>query len=313
VAFVKAPAPPDALVDYEPRLVEAAVLAALRGRPEEPTFRAECDLAYALDDPDLRESAFRVLHADWFARLGLAEVVLTSLDAEPTVRRGVDRCLATLARTRRDEGAELFVAAANAEGRARRTLVLSLHPETFADSGGLRALLARELLHVADMLDPAFGYAPGDPAALSLPPALFRARYAVLWRAAVDGRLVRRRRLQPSVRGARLREFTTTFSMLGSGVGAAFERVFDGTVTHADLVRLALHPSVGEGRPPGPHTGERCPLCACPTYDFEPEPERLPEALRARIRASFPAWSPAAGLCWQCADLYGARVVGTAP
>jgi hypothetical protein len=288
------------------------VLAALRGRPEEPTFRAERDLAYALDDPDLREAAFQALHADWFERLGLSEIVGTALEAEPTVRHGVDRCLVALARAHRDEGAELFVAAPGAEGHIRRTLVLSLHPESFRAPDALRRLLARELLHVADMLDPAFGYVPGDLAAGSLPLALFRARYAVLWRTAVDGRLVRRGRLDPSVREERRREFLATFQMLGASDGAVFERFFDGPVTHGDLVRFTLHPAAGDAPTRGPHPGERCPLCACPTYDFEPEPESLPEALRARIRASFPGWSPAAGLCRQCADLYSARVAGAA-
>lgn len=302
--------PRASVVEYDPRLVEAAALAALRGRPDEAEFRAAGDAVYVTADLEEREAQFRALHAGWFERLGLGAGVAEALREEPTVPAGIDRCLVTLAPARRDEGAELFVAAPEARGRTRRTLVLALHPDSFADPAQLRALLRRELLHVADMLDPAFGYSPRDPVAVVLPAALFRARYGVLWDVLVEGRLVRRGWAPAAVRAQRLREFTATFPMLGDETEAAFAHLFDGDpLTHADLLRLAIEPErvLRSGRG-GPHPGERCPLCACPSHTFAPDPDRLPQAIQERIHRGFPRWQPTDGLCQQCADLYGALV-----
>ncbi len=302
-------------IDYEPRLVEEAVLAALRGRPAEAEFRAGRDAVYGIADPEERETQFRRLHAAWFERLGLGDAVGGAIREQPTVPAGTSRCVVVLAPSRPEEGADLLVAADEGPAApARRTLLLQLRPETLADPDRARRLLRRELLHVADMLDPAFGYAPEAFAAAArrVPPALLRGRYRVLWAVLVDGRLVRRGWAPPGVRAARLREFARMFPMLGARAAAAFGRFFDGPgVTHAELVAFAAEPvQASSSARRGPHAGERCPLCGCPTYAFEPAPERLPPAVRERIRRGAPAWDPADGLCRQCADLYRAAARG---
>lgn len=298
-------------IDYEPRLVEAAVLAALRGRRGEAEFRAERDAVYEVADPEDREARFRRLDAAWFERVGLGDAVGAAIREQPAVSAGTSRCLVVLAPSRREEGADLLVAAdAGPEATPRRTLFLQLRAETLADPERLRSLLRRELLHVADMLDPAFGYAPEAfaAAARQMPLSLLRARYHVLWAVAVNGRLVRRGWAPAGIRAERFREFARTFPMLGKRTEAAFVRFFDERgITHAELVAFAAEPgcAAGPGRG-GPHPGERCPLCGCPTYAFEPDPERLPDAVRERIRRSAPMWQPADGLCRQCADLHRA-------
>jgi hypothetical protein len=304
---------PAAPVEYDPRLVEDGTVAALRGRPEEHTFQDERATLYAVDDPEERETRFHALHAAWFERLGFATLIAAAFSEQRGVAAGVSRRLIAGARSSRDEGAELFVAGSEDPARpARWTLLLRLRPETFRDAARLRALLRRELTHVADMLDPAFGYDPrtlrgGD---LPLPEPLLRERYRVLWAVAIAGRLARRGWVLPGTRGDSLREFTATFPMLGIGVEAAFDRIFDGDLaTHTDLLAFAARP----GGPPGAtparsRAGERCPLCRCATHDFEPEPLDLPPAARELIRQSIPEWNPADGLCRQCADLYRARM-----
>lgn len=311
-------AAPEIPIEYEPPLVEEAVLVAIRGRAEEPQLRADRDALYAIGDSEEREQAFRAFHAAWFERLGLDAVVDEALREQPAVRAGAGRCLVSLARARRDEGAELFVAAsADAPEPARRTLVLRLRPASLAEPDRLRPFLRRELLHVADMLDPRFGYAPraSGPDAGRLPDGLFRERYRVLWDTLVDGRLARLDWAPPGRRAERLREFAAAFPMLGDRLEEAFDRFFGGDPrTHADLVRFAAEPerALGLDRS-GPHAGERCPLCGSPTHAFELDPERLPEPMRELIRRGFPGWDPADGLCRQCADLYRARVGLAAP
>ena len=304
---------PAAPLEYDPRLVEDGTVAALRGRPEEGTFQAERASLYAVDDPEEREARFRALHGAWFGRLGFAALIADALSEQRSVVAGVDRCLVAGARASRDEGAELFVAGGEGPERpVQRTLLLRLRPESFRDTARLRALLRRELTHVADMLDPVFGYDPrtlrgGDS---PLPEALLRERYRVLWAAVVAGRLARRGWAPPGTQGEGLREFAATFPMLSTGVETAFDRVFGGDcATHADLLAFAVRPEGAPGGAPArPHAGERCPLCRCATHDFEPEPLGLPSAVREQIRQAVPGWDPADGLCRQCADLYRARI-----
>jgi len=308
---------PTYTIGYEPRLVEEAVMTVLRGRAEERAFRTERDEIYTIADPDEREARFCTVHAAWFERLGLTEPVAEALREQSSVAAGTIRVLVTRASSRREEGAELFVAAGAGEiDASRRTVVLQLRPGAFADREALRALLRHELTHVADMLDPAFGYTPRwvGAATETLPDALLRERYRVLWGTCVDGRLARRGWAPPGVRTTRLGEFAAAFPMLGQHTEAAFARLFAGwRPTHPDLVRFAAEPErILEGRRVrerrAPHPGERCPLCGFPTHAFEPDPGRLPREVRARIQESFPGWRPAHGLCRQCADLYRARL-----
>lgn len=300
------------VIEYEPRLVEEAVFVAVRGRPVEREFRRERDRLYDVPDPEEREAGFRALHAAWFERLGLGQGIDRALQEQPSVTACVGRCLVACAPARRDEGAELFVASASGTGLPPRVVVIRLRPETLATRERLRLLLRRELLHIADMLDPRFGYEPRFHGSAVGPARerLLLDRYRVLWEAFVDGRLVRRGWAPAAIRAERLTDFARAFEVLGERMGAAFERFFDGvSATHAELAAFAADPEgpLGGARG-GPRTGERCPLCGFPTTAFEPDPDRLPQEVRQRIRASFPAWDPADGLCRQCGDLYRSRV-----
>ncbi len=298
------------VIQYEPRLVEEAVLRALRGRAEEAPFRRQRDDLYAIPDAETREAGFRAFHAAWFERLGLGEGVARALNEQPSVPAAITRCLVTSAVSTRDEMAELFVASGNGAGGAVRTVVIRIRPETLAAPEGLTALLRHEIFHIVDMLDPRFGYQPrGAAAAAPLGDRLLRDRYRVLWDTYIDGRLARLGRAAGEIRGARLDEFTRAFPMLGERTEEAFERFFGAaSLTHAELLAFAGDPEGAfGGTRAGPHPGERCPLCGFPTHAFEPEPHRLPHEVREGIREGFPGWEPAQGLCRLCADLYRSR------
>jgi hypothetical protein len=292
-------------LEYEPRLVEEAVLAAMHGHPGAAEFRASRDTLYGIPDAEEREMRFRVLHAAWFERLALGEAAVAALREQPAIAANTARCLVALAPSRAEEGAELFVAGGGAAGPVRRTVVLRLRPETFTSPERLRALLRHELLHLADMLDPRFGYVPGGPG-LGIPDALLRERYRVLWDTCIDGRLQRLGWAPVGVHAERRREFAGTFPMLGEQLEPAFAHFFGtSALTHADLLKFATEPEAACGLVRrGPHPGERCPLCRLPTRVFESDPDRLPRAVRDRIQARFPGWQPAEGLCRQCADLF---------
>jgi hypothetical protein len=222
------------LTDYEPALVEAAVLAAVRARPE--TFHRERDPLYAIADGETREAAFVALHARWFQRLGLDRWLPDALAERPQVAAACERCVVLRARAAAAEGADLLVAAPRAP-----TLLVRCTPERLAAPAAALAMLRHELLHVADMLDHDFGYEPRLPHEDGrLPAGRLAERYRVLWDAYVDGRLVAGARAPAAVLAERLREFRAAFPELGDGAGAAFRRFFDARRrTHAELIAFA--------------------------------------------------------------------------
>jgi hypothetical protein len=284
--------------ELDPRLVEAALLAAARGHVEGPEFQDERARLYEIAEPEAREAAFADHHARWFERLGLDRPFREALAEQPALAAGCRRWLVARARAARDEAADLLVAPG-----APPTLVTRVTPETVAAPDRLRVLLRRELLHVADMLDPRFGYSPVLPADVSGGPRerLVRDNYRVLWSTYVDGRLAGRGLLPSAVRSARWREFAGAFPHLGARAEAVFERFFDAHgLSHQDLLGVAAG---GPDAAPAP----RCRLCDLPTRAFEPAPGALPPAVRAAIARDFPAWRSPDGLCCRCAELYAAR------
>ena len=220
--------------EFEPAFVEAAVLAALRTPRDERAFHAERDPLYALVEADLREAAFAALHARWFARLGPERPLRQGLDERPVIEARCARCVVVRAPVGRGEMADLLVSSAGAPH-----LLLRLRPQTLAAPEPALALLRRELLHAADMLDPGFGYEPRVPWEEATA-HVRAARYRVLWDAYVDGRLVREGRAPSARRAERLSEFRRAFPALGDGAEAAFERFFAGDEsTHAGLIAFA--------------------------------------------------------------------------
>jgi hypothetical protein len=223
--------------EYDPALVEAAVLIAPRERDVERAFRRERDRLYGLDDPEEREAAFAALAARWFQRLGLDEPLRTASSEQPRIMARCGRCLVVRARGAGDEHADLLVAAP-----APPTVLVRVTAATLSARGAALAFLRRELFHVADMLDPAFGYEPGPGAAPPAPLLEQRRwhRYRVLWDTSIDARLLRLGRAAPGARAERWRDFERAFPDLGEGAAAVFERFWSAAPgTHADLLALA--------------------------------------------------------------------------
>ncbi len=232
--------------EFDPRLVEAAVLAATRRPPAPDDFHAERDTIYQVAEPERREAAFQALHACWFTRLGLDRPFRGALAEQPAIAAGCARWLVAQARGRREEAADLLIAP-----DVGPTLLVRVTPETVTAPEMLWRLLRRELLHVADMLDPTFGYEAALPPDAAGPgrERVVRESYRVLWNAWVDGRLVRQGALPATARGERFADFARVFPHLGAGAEAVFGRVFDGPrLTHAALVAFAA--GGPEGAPP---------------------------------------------------------------
>ncbi len=246
--------------EIDPRLVEETVLLASESAPaaERERFRSERDRIYLIADPDEREAAFRGLHERWFSHLKLGEVVERELRKRPEIPAAVSRFLVGYGRSRREEYAELFMERGD-EGIGDRRLssekrclspispvvLLRLRPQTFLHRRQLVELLRRELLCVADLLDPAFAYEPRLelPEKLKAFEGLIRRRYKVLWDATIEGRLAAAGDRPDERREASRREFLGAFTPLGAAAGNWFGRFFDGPrPSHPELIRFATDP-----------------------------------------------------------------------
>jgi hypothetical protein len=236
-----------ATIRYDASLVEEAVFLAVARSSQAAgrEFHARRALLYEHGDLDEREARFEAFAAEWFTRLALDRPLHEALRERSALLRQV-ACVRVLpARSRRDELADLATGAAPPSLPA---LLVRLTPASLADDLRLLPWLRRELLHVADMLDPAYGYQPDLPAPEqgAVLDGLLRNRYRVVWGATVAGRLAREERAEPSLRERARDEFADAFPQLGAQLDAAFDRWFgEGAPSHA-----AIADFVREPRPP---------------------------------------------------------------
>lgn len=294
---------------YDEDFIEAAVFLAASGRrPGVPSlqiarFHREREKLYGLLDPDERNAAFFRLHLDWFREWGLEKLLTDVLQEFPQLPKRLTLLAVRKANGKNEEGAELYV---NAAGD--RNGLLALRLERFTLGAALTDFLRHELMHLHDMLDPAFGYSP----VLDLPglnPAQQRLageRYRLVWDLTIDGRLAAAGQAPMATREQHTAAFSRGYSFWPaekqSEVCAALWR--NAAPRHADLLALIADPrGLRDAHRPGP--GASCPLCAFPTFDWA-DAETLPAGIRSRIAAEFPAWSFEQGLCGRCLETYEA-------
>ena len=304
-------------VHYDPRLIEEAVFHIQRDSFVRRELDEQRKRIYEVPDPDYRERQFLDLNRIWFHRLGLGSAVEAALREQPLISAQVGNCFIVCAIAVKEESAELFVAQdARPENPPERTLRILVRPESLLNVVSLKAFLRHELFHIADMLDPAFGYEPTLPKADGGPTydTLITSRYRVLWDATINGRMLRRGWCDASVREQQFSDFAHAFPMLQDRLEELFSRFFDSEQPkHIDLARFAFDPRQASGSlqrhaAPGTH----CPLCKFPTHAFEAESNNLGAHVLSAINEDFPNWAPSLGLCIQCADLYRARQMSMA-
>jgi len=298
-------------VRYDSRLIEEAVFLAQRDSRLPKEFHGQRDRIYETADTEERERRFNELYHSWFVRLGLNRIVDEALQEQPIIATRIGSCFIVRAGQSKEEGAELFVAPAPGhEESAIRTARIALRPESLLEGGWLLAFLRHELFHLADMLDPAFAYEPTLPKAEGGPTydTLIANRYRVLWAVTINGRMARRGWLAAPVRDEQWHEFIHAFPMLEKAGAECFERFFNADQpAHQELAAFAFDPRVAAGVAVGGSVAStHCPLCKFPSHSFEAEPDQLGEEVLAAIAQDFPHWTPALGLCAQCADLYRA-------
>ena len=310
-------------IRYDPAFVEEAVFLALRHRAASgdralaQTFHAEREASYETGGAaDARDAAFQRLASRYFETLGFAAVFAQRWDELPLLVERVQSAVVRRVWSRKEERVELY--ASEAAGRPSiqgpaMTVLLNLQASRCLDPLQLVAFLRQELLHVSDMLDPAFVYDP-HPALGGVCDAeddATRERFALLWNLAVEGRM-RWQRWQVSVEeSARRRAFERAFASWDPARRQAVWQSFETRRqwTQRELLALAqderLTRMLGEG-------GVRCPLCHFPTREGVRDWPGERTAIVEAIRADYPQWSPSQGACLQCVELYRSRIPVTA-
>jgi len=295
---------------YHPELIEQAVwITARRDAATEYELHRSIDPIYELPQGDDRETRFLETFAKWFTRLKLGRFVDETLVHFPRIVEQVEECVVRLAPRRKSEGAELFVRREN--GGLRRTLVAQFCAQTLVEPECVRDVILRELQHVEDMLDEAFGYVPDAIDGLPVQQQVVRDRYGVLWDVRVEAALERRRLLGSSAKARVWRLFERAFTVGGlQPHRALFEDVWQcRSLSHSTLLAWAREPrawlreSLGQGQVTSSASpGEPCPMCGFPTFDWWALSDAQDKRIGPRIRESVPGWNPSDGLCRQCAE-----------
>jgi hypothetical protein len=207
------------------------------------------------------------------------------------------------ARGRNDEASELY---RDPAGQWRG--IVALRPERFTDDDALTRFLHHELAHLADMVNPHFGYSPeleqtGQTASQL---RLTRERYRLLWDVSIDGRLTQRGLDTVADEIQRRHEFNGGFAFLPeTRREELFADLWNGRLAqHEPLLEIAADPRGLQGRH-APVPGAACPLCGFATFQWTDIGE-LRAAARDRIQAEFPGWRDGESVCARCAEMYDA-------
>jgi hypothetical protein len=294
-------------IRFDPALVEEAVFLELKRREVSgdrrmaKAFHAQRSGLYGAGAAEERETRFRQLAERYFHELGLSALVTTRFAECPLVAAQVQVAAVQRVWSRKEEHVELYM--------RPTTLLLGLQAACYLHRDALVAFLRHELMHISDMLDPAFAYDPHPEfgGMCETEDDLVRERFRVLWNVVVDSRLRRRGWQAVAEEPRRRQEFERAFS---SWLPTRRHVVFEECSTRAqctqrELLDLAkderLTQTLGAG-------GVRCPLCHFPTRDGVRVWDGEWAPIAQAIHADYPDWTPAQGACVQCADLYRSRV-----
>jgi hypothetical protein len=298
---------------YDQRLVETVVfreaqrLEAAGDHAKAQRYHQRVDVAYARDVSE-REQAFFDAHWQLFREYA-CDLPLTEVAQEfPYVQAQVERGVVTATMSARDELADLFV-----DDHGERIVLMRLRADRYTDIEALRAFVRHELAHIDDMLDPAFAYDKNciDDLEHSIAARVTRDRYRLLWAISIDSRSTRAGHVSLYTRAQRFAEFCVLFRFIQEQDALVqFSQLWDEPrPTHAAFMALAREPrtTMQQGvTGPGAsvlHLGQPCPLCQFPSHAWA-EVDALPEEILQMVRAEFPTWTPAQGLCDRCAEVY---------
>lgn len=191
-------------IQFDPAFVEEAVFlelkraASLGQGQTQRMFRQEWTALYEENSsPEEREAAFQRLSDRYFKALGLSELFAQRFEEFPELATVIEVALVRGVFSRKEERVEFYVSRAR-DGepgiRVPTVLFIGLQAARCLDRDPLVAFLRHELMHVCDMINPAFKYDPRADlgGACKAEEELIRERFRLLWNMWVHGRCKRK-------------------------------------------------------------------------------------------------------------------------
>ncbi len=181
------------VLQFDPAFIEEALFLKMRAEGGDPaltsSFHRDREQVYQEHQGDEeRDRAFHRLHEDYFVRAGLREVFEKIFLEFP--RFGKRDLLIFVKKVffRKQEESELFVQ------REVKTVCIGLQAVRILDRPFLESFLYHEVMHISDMLDPAFQYSPHPDVGgeSDIENHCIKERFRILWNFYVDSRLRRR-------------------------------------------------------------------------------------------------------------------------
>ena len=295
------------LLRYDDDFVEAAVFLCASGRRPGASalqirrFHAEREKCYTVTDPDERNAAFFKVHLRWFREWGLEQLLTGLLQEYPLLPGALNGLAFRQARSRNEEGAEMYVSADNV-----RNAMVALRMDRLERDEPLLCFLRHEFMHLHDMVDPAFAYSPQIhlPTHNQTQQRITRERYRLLWDITIDGRLTRMGRDTITNREKHQALFGSALSFWSEEKRhEVFESHWNELAPrHKNILALAADPrDLSHAQEPLP--GGSCPLCHFPTFEWTDVLALAPEIITT-LRAQFAQWTPDQGACKRCVEIY---------
>jgi len=315
-------------IQYDPLLTETVVLQEINRQQEAGDRALFCEYHVAADPlyhrrPEARNAAFQGLHEQFFNTLGFPELLRTELHEFPSIESRASEVVVALAAGSHEEGADLSLEEANGNGQPAKRVGIRLMADRFLDLPTLRRYLRHELLHIADLLDPSFGYEGEVRLAIASPAEenIIRNRYRLLWCLSIDARLESAGGEPLADRDSHRRDFDAQYRKFSPAVREAiFERLWRSEpLSHSLLLQMvtgseALLRLAGDTGPTGSKTprhvplpGSPCPLCRFPSYHFVEDHTVLDNTLVTEIQKDFSSFTMDDNLCERCLEVYTLR------
>ena len=308
------------LLIVQPDLVERVVFEAVRGDAANArAYHREFARCYDESEGEARDNAFRQLHERWFETLGFRRHIFDLLNEFAHVTREVSRVVITPAGGRGGQSAELYGASGG------YSVVMSVAAATLLDSAAFGYWARHELMHIDDMVDPAFDYdlsarPTGSSAAAR---NLGRDRYALLWALSIDARLAHRNSTARILKPQRQKELALAWGLSDSqATRDVFEHLWTkfeaARPTHPELLALTRAMWTGaesSAAATAPQCatlpGDPCPACKFKTFDWA-TPAQVAR-IEDVVRESLPDWRMEDGLCGRCAEVYSMEAATNVP
>jgi hypothetical protein len=328
-------------IRFQPALLQEVIDSFIEKteREGDPTYYKEFhELAdpiyekYTLED---REPEFKKLYQYLFGTWGFSDIISAAFNEYPILKERVGIVLVKGVLKEAEEGVDILRKwgaveqdlAKQFEQKGLKGVGIKLIPRRFYDPA-LSRYCRHELMHVADMLDPEFGYDPDTKVGQNPgEETLILQRYRVLWSLHVDSRLERAGKETMLPKQDRFKEFRSWYRKIPP---PQLKSVFEGlwqtdTFNHSELVEMATDTlrvmdraiDVEGGEVPETQNkvmlmpGFPCPLCRFPTYSWvEDLDTNVEEYVLDFIRENHPGWDVQYGACDRCVEVYKLRADG---